>query len=77
MAELFGFSITRKGAQDSGDTFTVPTPDDGSIEVAGGGFSQATTITILTVSNMSASYCASITVKTVMPTSRSSPPSPN
>ena len=27
MAELFGFSITRKGAQDSGDTFTVPTPD--------------------------------------------------
>ena len=38
MAELFGFSITRKGAQDSGDTFTVPTPDDGSIEVAGGGF---------------------------------------
>ncbi len=38
MAELFGFSITRKGVQDSGDTFTVPTPDDGSIEVAGGGF---------------------------------------
>ena len=38
MAELFGFSITRKGAQDSGDTFTVPTPDDGSIEVAVGGF---------------------------------------
>ena len=38
MAELFGFCITRKGAQDSGDTFTVPTPDDGSIEVAGGGF---------------------------------------
>ena len=38
MAELFGFSITRKGTQDSGDTFTVPTPDDGSIEVAGGGF---------------------------------------
>ena len=38
MAELFGFSITRKGAPDSGDTFTVPTPDDGSIEVAGGGF---------------------------------------
>ena len=38
MAELFGFSITRKGTQGSEDTFTVPTPDDGSIEVAGGGF---------------------------------------
>ena len=38
MAELFGFSITRYGSQYSGDTFTVPTPDDGSIEVAGGGF---------------------------------------
>ena len=38
MAELFGFSITRKGTQGSENTFTVPTPDDGSIEVAGGGF---------------------------------------
>ena len=36
MAELFGFSIKR--AKDTGgDTFTTPTPDDGSIEVAGGG----------------------------------------
>ena len=38
MAELFGFSITRKQDKDSGDSFTVPTPDDGSTEVAGGGF---------------------------------------
>ena len=37
MAELFGFSIKR--AKDTGgETFTTPTPDDGSIEVAGGGF---------------------------------------
>ena len=40
MAELFGFSIQR-AQKDSGlraKTFTDPTPDDGAIEVAGGGF---------------------------------------
>ncbi len=40
MAELFGFSI-QKAKKDqglSGKTFTDPTPDDGAIEVAGGGF---------------------------------------
>ena len=40
MAELFGFSIQR-ASKDSGlraKTFTDPTPDDGAIEVAGGGF---------------------------------------
>ena len=37
MAELFGFSIKR--AKDTGgETFTTPTPDDGSTEIAGGGF---------------------------------------
>ena len=36
MAELFGFSIKR--AKDTGgETFTTPTPDDGSTEIAGGG----------------------------------------
>ena len=38
MAELFGFSIKRARSKSSGDNFTTPTPDDGSIEVAGGGF---------------------------------------
>mgnify|MGYP000005630926 FL=1 len=40
MAELFGFSIQR-ASKDVGPrekTFTDPTPDDGAIEVAGGGF---------------------------------------
>ena len=40
MAELFGFSI-KKSSKESGSnekTFVSPTPDDGSIEVAGGGF---------------------------------------
>ena len=40
MAELFGFTI-QKAQKDqglSGKTFTDPTPDDGAIEVAGGGF---------------------------------------
>ncbi len=39
MAELFGFSI-QKAKKDGADerSFVSPTPDDGSIEVAGGGF---------------------------------------
>ena len=39
MAELFGFSI-QKSKKDSGGetTFSTPTPDDGTIDVAGGGF---------------------------------------
>ena len=39
MAELFGFTIQR-AAKDSGGgrTFSVPTSDDGTIDVAGGGF---------------------------------------
>jgi len=39
MAELFGFSIQRS-AKDSGgeNTFSTPSPDDGTIDVAGGGF---------------------------------------
>ena len=40
MAELFGFTI-QKSQKDqglSGKTFTDPTPDDGAIEIAGGGF---------------------------------------
>jgi hypothetical protein len=40
MAELFGFTI-QKAQKDMGPrekTFTDPTPDDGAIEVAGGGF---------------------------------------
>ena len=40
MAKLFGFSI-QKSQKDqglSGKTFTDPTPDDGAIEIAGGGF---------------------------------------
>lgn len=36
MAELFGFKITRKS--DEGESFALPTSDDGTIEVAGGGF---------------------------------------
>ena len=39
MAELFGFRIERpKKDEGSEPSFTSPTPDDGTIEVAGGGF---------------------------------------
>ena len=39
MAELFGFSIQRsKKDSGGGATFSTPTPDDGTIDVAGGGF---------------------------------------
>ena len=39
MAELFGFRIERsKKDSGGGQTFTTPTPDDGTIDVAGGGF---------------------------------------
>tara|TARA_Y100000310_G_scaffold345492_1_gene465604 strand:+ start:3539 stop:5155 length:1617 start_codon:yes stop_codon:yes gene_type:complete len=40
MAKLFGFEITRTKTQDNreGESFTLPTPDDGAIDVAGGGF---------------------------------------
>ena len=39
MAELFGFKIQR-AKKDAGSekTFTTPTPDDGAIDVFGGGF---------------------------------------
>ena len=39
MAELFGFSINRAKKETGGEqVFTTPTPDDGAIDVAGGGF---------------------------------------
>tara|TARA_B100000424_G_scaffold131871_1_gene100048 strand:- start:957 stop:2453 length:1497 start_codon:yes stop_codon:yes gene_type:complete len=39
MAELFGFKITRKDEEKGSEqSFTLPTPDDGTIDVAGGGF---------------------------------------
>ena len=38
MAELFGFRITRSKEEGKGNTFTLPTPDDGAVEIAGGGF---------------------------------------
>ncbi|ANS04762.1 capsid assembly protein [uncultured Mediterranean phage] len=39
MAELFGFSIQRSAKDSGGETsFSTPTPDDGTIDVAGGGF---------------------------------------
>ena len=39
MAELFGFSIQRAIKDRGGErTFSTPTPDDGTIDVAGGGF---------------------------------------
>jgi len=39
MAELFGFSIQRANKDSGGEkTFSTPTPDDGAIDVAGGGF---------------------------------------
>ena len=36
MAELFGFRITRK--KDEAESFTLPSSDDGTIDIAGGGF---------------------------------------
>ena len=39
MAELFGFTIQRSTKDSGGErTFSTPTPDDGTIDVAGGGF---------------------------------------
>ncbi len=38
MAELFGFRFTRIKDEDSKEKFTIPSPDDGAVEVAGGGF---------------------------------------
>jgi hypothetical protein len=38
MAELFGFRLSRVKDQGSEQTFTSPTPDDGTLDVAGGGF---------------------------------------
>ena len=39
MAELFGYSIQRSNKDKGGEkTFSTPTPDDGTIDVAGGGF---------------------------------------
>ena len=39
MAELFGFRIERsKKDQGAGTSFSTPTPDDGTMDVAGGGF---------------------------------------
>ena len=39
MAELFGFTIQRATKDSGGErTFSTPTPDDGTIDVAGGGF---------------------------------------
>ncbi len=39
MAELFGFSINRTKKETGGEQiFTTPTPDDGTIDIAGGGF---------------------------------------
>ena len=39
MAELFGFSIHRTNQDKSGEkTFSTPTPDDGTVDIAGGGF---------------------------------------
>ena len=39
MAELFGFRIERsKGEGAAEPSFIAPTPDDGTIDVAGGGF---------------------------------------
>ena len=41
MAELFGFKIERSKGNDGvvEPSFTAPSPDDGTIDVAGGGFS--------------------------------------
>ena len=39
MAELFGFTIQRSSKERDGEkTFSIPTPDDGTVDVAGGGF---------------------------------------
>ena len=38
MAELFGYTITRSKDKGSNDDFIAPSSDDGTIEVAGGGF---------------------------------------
>ena len=38
MAELFGFKFERTKSSDSQDKFTEPSSDDGTLEVAGGGF---------------------------------------
>ena len=37
MAELFGFKISKK-KEEGGVSFTAPTSDDGTIDIAGGGF---------------------------------------
>ena len=36
MAEFFGFSITRK--KDDAESFTLPSSDDGAVDIASGGF---------------------------------------
>ena len=38
MAELFGFRLARVKDQGSEQPFTSPTPDDGTLDIAGGGF---------------------------------------
>ena len=39
MAELFGFKIERSSKDSGGGTtFSTPTPDDGTVDIAGGGF---------------------------------------
>ena len=39
MADIFGFRITRKSKdKEKLDSFTLPTSDDGSVDVVGGGF---------------------------------------
>ena len=39
MAELFGFTIQRSSKDKGGEaTFSTPTPDDGTVDIAGGGF---------------------------------------
>ena len=39
MAELFGFTIQRSSKDTGGEaTFSTPTPDDGTVDIAGGGF---------------------------------------
>ncbi|SVC09665.1 uncharacterized protein METZ01_LOCUS262519, partial [marine metagenome] len=38
MAELFGFRLSKVKEQEKEQTFTAPDPQDGTIDVAGGGF---------------------------------------
>ena len=38
MAELFGFRFEKIKDDKGSDKFTPPTPDDGAIDIAGGGF---------------------------------------